>query len=65
MTRITADALDLAAARLEQLQLEEDTIRQELREQVEHFGSTPPRAEKSKRLAGHVLPVHTHSRAHH
>ena len=47
---MSADALDLAAARLEEIQLEEEKLRAELREQVEKFGFTPPRADKSKRL---------------
>jgi hypothetical protein len=50
--RMTADALDLAAARLEELREEQERLRAELREQVEEFGFTPPRADKSKRLIG-------------
>lgn len=50
--RMTADALDLAAARLEDLGTEQEKLRAELREQVEKFGFTPPRADKSKRLLG-------------
>jgi hypothetical protein len=50
--RMTADELDVTAARLEQIQLEEDKLRSKLQEQVEEFGFTPPQAEKSKRLAG-------------
>ncbi len=52
MGRMTADALDLKAARLEELAAEEEKLRAELCSQVETFGFTPPRAEKSKRLAG-------------
>src|SRR5438132_1475836 len=48
--RMTAEELDVAAARLEQIQLEEEKLRSKLLEQVEGFGFTPPRAEKSKRL---------------
>ncbi len=47
-----ADALDLAAARLEELGAEQERLRAELRQQVEEFGFTPPRADKSKRLLG-------------
>jgi hypothetical protein len=43
--RMTADALDLAAARLEELGAEQERLRAELREQVEEFGFSPPRAE--------------------
>jgi hypothetical protein len=50
--RMSADALDLAAARLEELGVEQEKLRAELREQVEKFGFTPPRADKSKRLLG-------------
>jgi hypothetical protein len=50
--RMTADALDLAAARLEELGAEQERLRTELRQQIEEFGFTPPRADKSKRLHG-------------
>jgi hypothetical protein len=50
--RMTADALDLAAARLQELGAEQERLRAELREQVEEFGFTPARADKSKRLLG-------------
>jgi len=50
--RMTADASDLAAARLEELGAEQERLRAELREQIEEFGATPPRADKSKRLLG-------------
>jgi hypothetical protein len=50
--RMNAGALDLVAARLEELGEEQERLRAELREQVEEFGFTPPRAEKSKRLLG-------------
>ena len=49
---MTAEELDLAAARLEQIHVEEEKLRSQLQEQVEEFGFTPPRAEKSKRLVG-------------
>ena len=52
MKRMTTEELDVAAARLEQIGLEEEKLRSQLQEQVEEFGFTPPRAEKSKRLAG-------------
>jgi hypothetical protein len=50
--RMTAEELDMAAARLEQVRLEEEKLHSKLQEQVEEFGSTPTRAEKSKRLNG-------------
>lgn len=49
---MTPQELDDAAARLEEIGLEEEALRSKLQEQVEAFGFTPPRAEKSKRLAG-------------
>jgi hypothetical protein len=57
MKRMTAEELDLTAARLEEMRLEEATLRSKLQEQVEEFGFTPPRAEKSKRLAGTLYQV--------
>ncbi len=50
--RMSTSALDLAAARLEEIQVEEEKLRAELQQQVEQFGFTPPRADKSKRLCG-------------
>jgi len=52
LVRMSTGTLDLAAARLEEIRLEEEKLRAELQEQVEEFGFTPPRAEKSKRLTG-------------
>jgi hypothetical protein len=52
--RITNDELDLLAARLEEIRSEEEKLRSKLQEQIEEFGFTPPRAEKSKRLDGTV-----------
>lgn len=49
---MTAGELDLAASRLEEIQLEQETLRSKLQEQVEEFGFTPTRAEKSKRVEG-------------
>jgi hypothetical protein len=49
---MTPQELDDTAARLEEIALEEELLRSTLQEQVEAFGSTPPRAEKSKRLTG-------------
>lgn len=49
---MTPQELDDAAIRLEEISLEEDKLRSRLHEQVQEFGSTPARAEKSKRLVG-------------
>jgi hypothetical protein len=37
---------------LEEIGLAEENLRSKLQEQIEEFGFTPPRAEKSKRLEG-------------
>ena len=52
MKRLSARELDETAARLEEIRAEEEALRAKLQEQVEEFGFTPARAEKSKRLAG-------------
>jgi hypothetical protein len=52
MKRMTAEELDLAAARLEKIGLEEESLRSQLQKQIEEFGFSPTRAEKSKRLNG-------------
>jgi hypothetical protein len=49
---MTAEELDMTAARLEEIRLEEETLRSKLQEQVDEYGFSPPRAEKSKRLTG-------------
>lgn len=51
MKRLSTAELDLRACRLEKLEQECEDIKDELKEQVMEFGSTPPRAEKSKRIA--------------
>jgi len=53
--RLSADDLDALALRLEEITLEEEKLRSQLMEQVQEFGFTPPRAEKSKRLIGSVF----------
>jgi hypothetical protein len=50
--RMTAGELDETAMRLEEISAEEEKLRAKLFEQVEEFGFTPPRAEKSRRLEG-------------
>jgi hypothetical protein len=52
MRRLSLGELDAVAARLEEIGLEEEKLRSKLKEQVEEFGFTPVRAEKSKRLEG-------------
>ena len=54
MKRLSPGELDAAAARLEELHAEEEELRAQMLAQVEKFGFTPPRAEKSKRLEGTV-----------
>jgi hypothetical protein len=54
MQLMSAEQLDLHAVRMAKLEPEWEELRDKLKEQVEQFGSTPPRAEKSKRLAGSV-----------
>jgi len=51
---MSAAELDNAAVRLEELDLDIRLLRDKLREQIAEFGSTPPRAEKSKRLVGNL-----------
>jgi len=50
--RLSALELDDMALRLEALAAEEERLRSELREQIDQFGFSPPRSEKSKRLVG-------------
>jgi hypothetical protein len=48
--RMSAESLEAAAKRLEEISLEEANLHAKLREQVENFGSIPSHAEKSRRL---------------
>jgi hypothetical protein len=57
MKQMTAQELDVAAARLEQIELEDEKLRSALREQVQAFGFSPPRSEKSKRLLGNLYQL--------
>jgi len=52
MTRLSTAELDKKATRLAELDQEADDLREELKRQVDEFGFTPARAEKSKRLVG-------------
>ena len=52
MKRLSPGELDTIAGRLEEIGLEDERLRSKLREQVEEFGFTPARADKSKRLEG-------------
>ena len=52
MKKLTAEEFDAKAVRLEEIQAEAGALRSALREQVDAFGFTPPRSEKSKRLLG-------------
>jgi hypothetical protein len=50
MRRLSQSALDVIGLRLAALEEEDDRLRAQLRAQIQEFGSTPPRAEKSKRI---------------
>lgn len=50
--RLSPAELDAIALRLEEIQREEDELRTQVLDQVQEFGFTPPRADKSKRIAG-------------
>jgi len=52
MRRLSQSDLDNLGIRLEEIAAEQDCIREQLREQIENFGSIPPKAEKSRRLEG-------------
>jgi len=52
LRRMSVSELDEAAVRLQELELQVEGLREKLKVQVDNFGSTPPRAEKSKRLVG-------------
>lgn len=54
LKRLTTKELDEKALRLDEIETEEVMLRSALREQVEEFGFTPPRSEKSKRLSGEL-----------
>jgi hypothetical protein len=48
--RLSPSELDEIGLRLEELGEEEERLRSQVKEQIENFGSIPPRAEKSRRL---------------
>jgi hypothetical protein len=52
--RLSSAELDATGQRLEEIEAESDRLRTQLFEQVQEFGFTPPKAEKSKRLIGSV-----------
>ena len=52
VTALSAEALDKIGKRLDEIAAEEETLRDQVKEQIEHFGFTPARAEKSKRVVG-------------
>jgi hypothetical protein len=47
-----AAELDKIGKRLEEIATEEEALRDQIKAQIEHFGFTPARAEKSKRVVG-------------
>lgn len=52
MKRLSQSELDGIAIRLSEIDEESDCLREQLKDQVAEFGSTPARADKSKRLMG-------------
>jgi hypothetical protein len=48
--RLSASELDNIGLRLAAIDAEEERLHAQLEEQIQEFGSTPPRAEKSKRI---------------
>jgi hypothetical protein len=50
MRRLSPDELDAIGTRLEAIAEEAELLRLQVKEQIENFGSIPPRAEKSRRL---------------
>jgi hypothetical protein len=50
MRHLPPSELDALGLRLEEIAAEGERIREQIREQIENFGFTPPRAEKSRRL---------------
>jgi hypothetical protein len=52
MKRLSPSELDKIGERLEELATEAEVLRVQVKEQIEEFGSIPPRAEKSRRLEG-------------
>jgi hypothetical protein len=55
MKRLSQTDLDGIGSRLLELEAEKDRLNSQLKDQIEEFGSTPPRAEKSKRLQGSLF----------
>jgi hypothetical protein len=55
MRRLPPAELDAIGVRLEQIELEEETLRSQLLEQVQEFRFTPTRADRSKRLVGSLF----------
>lgn len=52
MKRLSTSELDDIGLRLEGLAIEEETLRDLVKAQIQEFGFTPPRADKSTRLQG-------------
>jgi hypothetical protein len=63
--RMTPQELDDAAARLEEIGLEEEALRSKLQEQVEAFGFTPPARRKVEATRRHAVAVHSEPRTYH
>jgi hypothetical protein len=52
LKRMSAMDLDKAAEMLTELEQDVEDLRERLRQQIQQYGFTPPRSEKSKRLQG-------------
>lgn len=55
MKRLSQSDLDGIGSRLEEIDAEKERLFAQVKEQIEEFGSIPPRAEKSRRLSGYVF----------
>jgi len=54
VSALSEEALDKIGKRLDEIAAEEEALRGQIKEQIEHFGFTPARAEKSKRVVGNL-----------
>lgn len=52
--KLTPGEIDDIGARLDELAIEEADLRATIRKQIECFGFTPPRSEKSRRIEGTI-----------
>jgi hypothetical protein len=52
MKRLSASELDKIGLRLQEIEEEDERLRGQLKEQIQEFGFSPPKSEKSRRLEG-------------